>query len=373
VRILGIETSCDETAAAVVEDGRHVHSHVVASQVELHARFGGVVPELAARRHLELIHPVVEEAVSGAGGWDLVEGVAVTRGPGLLVALLVGLQAAKGIALARGLPLAGVHHLAGHVASLFIEGATVAPKGLGGPEPPRFPFVALVVSGGHTHLYAVEGEGRQPNGKFRLLGATRDDAVGEAYDKVAKILGLGYPGGPLVDALAQEAAAGQSGQEQDPQFPRPMLDDPGLDFSFSGLKTAVLYHLQNLGLYEDNPKVSPVERAREIPPETLQRICRAFQDAAVQVLVEKVFRAAEMEGVNDVAIVGGVAANRGLREAVLGRASAEGIRVHVPSPTYCTDNAAMIAAAGYPLLRAGGPPLEEAVRLDVDPGWELAS
>ncbi|MFQ5692608.1 MAG: tRNA (adenosine(37)-N6)-threonylcarbamoyltransferase complex transferase subunit TsaD, partial [Nitrospinota bacterium] len=340
MRVLGIETSCDETAAAVVRDGRAVLSEVVASQGDLHAKFGGVVPELAARRHTERIHPVIEEAVSRAGGWDAVEGVAVTRGPGLLVALLVGLQAAKGIALARGLPLAGVHHLAGHVAALFIEEAAAEGAGVGGPEPPAFPFVALVASGGHTHLYLAKGPGR-----YRLLGATRDDAAGEAYDMVAKILGLGFRGGPAVDALARLAAAAGAGGESGPRFPRPMLDDPGLDFSFSGLKTAVLYHMQGLGLYEDDPTVSPQERARRAPPDLLRGVCRAFQEAVVEVLVEKVFRAARREGVRDVAVVGGVAANRGLREALAERGAAEGIRVRVPSLAYCTDNAAMIAAA----------------------------
>ncbi|MFQ5912261.1 MAG: tRNA (adenosine(37)-N6)-threonylcarbamoyltransferase complex transferase subunit TsaD [Nitrospinota bacterium] len=367
MRVLGIETSCDETAAAVVRDGRSVLSKVVATQEDLHARFGGVVPELAARRHMERLHPVVEEAVSRAGGWEAVEGVAVTRGPGLLVALLVGLQAAKGIALALGLPLTGVHHLAGHVASVFIDGATGEPDGLGGPDPPAFPFVALVASGGHTHLYRVE-----TYGKFRLLGATRDDAAGEAYDKVAKILGLGYPGGPRVDALAREAGPVGPGSGDGPKFPRPMLDDPSLDFSFSGLKTAVLYYLQGLGLYEDDPRIAPQERARRVPPGLLRRICREFQEAAVEVLVEKGFRAASGEGVENLVVVGGVAANEGLRDALVRRGDAEGIRVHIPARAYCTDNAAMIAAAGFWSLQGEEPPLEEALRLDADPGWELA-
>ncbi len=373
MRVLGIETSCDETAAAVVADGCRVLSTVVASQMELHARYGGVVPELAARRHVECIHPMVEEAVSRAGGWETIEGVAVTRGPGLLVALLVGLQAAKGIALARGLPLTGVHHLAGHVASLFLEGATMEPEGLGGPEPPASPFVALVVSGGHTHLYRVEGNGVEGCRKFRLLGATRDDAAGEAYDKVAKILGLGYPGGPVVDALAREAGSVEPGPETGPRLPRPMLDDPSLDFSFSGLKTALLYYLQALGLYEDDPTIAPQERARRVPPELLRRICREFQDAVAEVLVEKAFRAVRLERVQDVAVIGGVAANEGLREALVRRGAAEGIRVHVPALAYCTDNAAMIAAAGDWSLRQGEGSLEDALRLDADAGWELAS
>jgi len=370
MRVLGIETSCDETAAAVVEGGRTVCSTVVASQADLHAPYGGVVPELAARRHIERIHPVVDEAVSRAGGWEAVEGVAVTRGPGLLVALLVGLQAAKGIALARRLPLTGVHHLAGHVASVFIEGATREPDGLGGPVPPRFPFVALVVSGGHTHLYRVD-----ESEKFRLLGATRDDAAGEAYDKVAKILGLGYPGGPVVDKLARAHGPVDGAGDGTPRFPRPMLNDPSFDFSFSGLKTAVLYDLKGRGLYDDDPGLSPRERAREIPPELLGRICRAFQDAAVEVLVAKTFRAAGREGVDDVAVVGGVAANGGLREAMVRRGREEGVRVHIPAPAYCTDNAAMIAAAGHSALQAGGggPPLEEALAMEAQAGWELAS
>lgn len=373
MRVLGIETSCDETAAAVVEDGNHVLSKVVAVQFDVHAPFGGVVPELAARSHVERIHPTVQEAVSQAGGWDSIDGVAVTRGPGLLVALLVGLQAAKGIALARTLPLVGVHHLAGHVASVFIEGATLPPDGLGGGRPPDFPFVAMVVSGGHTHLYRVDGGNGREAMRYRLLGATRDDAAGEAYDKVASLLGLGFPGGPRIDLLATEGEAGPDDGYPALRFPRPMLDDPSLDFSFSGLKTAVMLHLKSIGAYDDDPAKSPLERAREMPPAKLRRICREFQQAVVDVVTEKAFRAVHQEGVRDLAVVGGVAANGSLRNALIQRGEPEGIRTHVPALEYCTDNAAMIAAAGYPILREGGLSLKDALSMDADPGWELDS
>ncbi len=364
MRVLGIETSCDETAAAVVEDGRCVLSNIVASQLALHQKYGGVVPELAARHHIERIHPVLEEALAVADvGWEEVDAVAVTRGPGLVVALLVGLQAAKGVALARGIPLVGVHHLAGHVSALYLEAAMQEPDGIGGPESPPLPFVALVVSGGHTHLYRVEDPF-----SFRCLGATRDDAAGEAYDKVARLLGLGYPGGPILDALAAEVEG-----EPSIQFPRPILDDGGLDFSFSGLKTAVLYHLMDLGLYTNDPALPPLERARGIGEDLRRQIAHAFQAAVVEVLTEKALRAVRQEGCRALAVVGGVAANQGLRTRLRRRSVEEGVGLYVPAVPFCTDNAAMIASAGYFLLKAGRQTETQALRLDADAGWELSS
>ncbi len=373
MRVLGIETSCDETAAAVVEDGKHVLSKVVGVQFDVHSPYGGVVPELAARSHVERIHPIVQEAVLQAGGWGRLEGVAVTRGPGLLVALLVGLQAAKGIALARKLPLVGVHHLAGHVASIYLQDATLPPAGLGGGQPPDFPFVALVVSGGHTHLYrADEGDQNQAI-RYQLLGATRDDAAGEAYDKVASLLGLGFPGGPRIDSLARNSEGEQEEEHSVPRFPRPMLGDPTLDFSFSGLKTAVLVYLQSIGVYDDDPLKSPLDRTGEMSSELLEKICREFQNAVIDVLMQKAFRAVCQEGVRDLVVVGGVAANEGLRNALIEMGGLEDVRVHVPAIEYCTDNAVMIAAAGTPLLRQKRIFLEDTLSMEADPGWELDS
>ncbi len=298
--ILGIETSCDETAAAVVsEDGRAL-SNVVASQAELHARFGGVVPEVASRRHLELVMPVVGEALSGAGvALDGVDSVAVTRGPGLVGALLIGLSAAKALAWSRRLPLALVDHLHGHVAALYLE-----------PDPVEPPFLCLLASGGHTLLVDV----RDRSG-FRVLGSTLDDAAGEAFDKGARLLGLGYPGGAAIDRLAREG---------DPEaFRFPVARVPGFDFSFSGLKTALLYTV------------------RDLAPDELERrradLAAAYQRAIVRALVERTVAAADAIGAEKIAVVGGVAANSELRAALLGAALAP--------LDLCTDNAAMIASA----------------------------
>jgi len=324
--VLGIETSCDETAAAVLEDGRRIRSNVVASQVELHAPYGGIVPELASRRHLEAIHPALDRALADAGvGLADLAALAVTVGPGLVGSLLVGVSVAKAIAFARRLPLVGVNHLEGHIAAAFLEFPALT-----------HPFVALVVSGGHTHLYHVPAEC-----EYRLLGRTRDDAAGEAFDKVAKFLGLGYPGGP---AIEREARGG------DPQaipFPRAVFSDGNPDFSFSGLKTAVVHHLKGLGSGAPAPGTPPAGS------QELRDICASFQQAAVDMLVEPVMGAARDLAVGRVVVAGGVACNGALREALKAEAEAEGIQLFIPSPALCTDNAAMISGAGAIRLRRG--------------------
>ncbi len=324
--VLGIETSCDETAAAVLEDGRGIRSNVIASQVELHAPYGGIVPELASRRHLEAIHPILDRAlaIAGVGLVDLAA-LAVTVGPGLVGSLLVGVSVAKALAFARQLPLVGVNHLEGHIAAAFLEFPALT-----------HPFVALVVSGGHTHLYHVPAEC-----EYRLLGRTRDDAAGEAFDKVAKFLGLGYPGGP---AIEREARRGDS---QAIPFPRAVFSNGSLDFSFSGLKTAVIHYLKGLGCMAPSPEAPPIGYAE------LQDICAGFQQAVVDMLVERVMSAARCLPVSRVVVAGGVACNGALREALRAEAEAEGIQLFIPSPALCTDNAAMIAGAGDVRLRRG--------------------
>lgn len=315
--LLALETSCDETAAAVVRDGRDILSSVVSSQVAIHAEYGGVVPEIASRRHLELITPVVRQALHQADvTLKQIEGIAVTRGPGLLGALLVGVSVAKSLALARSLPLVGIHHIEGHLLAPALE------------EPLAFPFLGLVVSGGHTHLYLVEGVGR-----YRTLGRTIDDAVGEAYDKSATLLGLGYPGGALIDRLARE------GDATTIKFPRPMLHDGTLNFSFSGLKTAVLTHLKK-------QPVAPDDRE-------LRHLCASFQAAVCEVLVKKTEAALVQTGVKRLVVAGGVACNSGLRAAMGEMAVRRGIDLRFPSPALCGDNAAMLAAAADAYLTAG--------------------
>lgn len=315
--ILGIETSCDETAAAVICDSGEILSNVVLSQIEVHRPFGGVVPEIASRKHVEWIIPVVREGLRSArvSARDL-DGVAVTQGPGLVGSLLVGLGVAKGMAYALRLPLVGVHHLAAHIAAAYLENPQLAP-----------PFVALVVSGGHTALYHVLGEDR-----FHLLGQTRDDAAGEAYDKVAKLLGLGYPGGPVIEQLASD------GDPRAVAFPRGLTRGSNLEFSFSGLKTAVLFHL----------------RQRCLPPlgrEVLADISASFQEAVIDVLVAKTRLAALRCRAKRVAVTGGVACNERLRERMLAMGREEGWEVFFPSPSLCTDNAAMVARAGLHALK----------------------
>ncbi len=313
--ILGIDTSCDDTSAGVVVDGRQVLSNVVHSQVKLHQPHGGVVPELASREHLKNIMPVVSESLRKANirMRDL-DGIAVTVGPGLVGALLVGLYYAKGLSYVHNIPLVGINHLEGHILSIFLE-----------EESPGFPFVALTVSGGHTSLYHVEGYG-----KYTQMGQTLDDAAGEAFDKVAKILGLGYPGGPVIENSARD------GSKDRINFPRAYLSSDSFDFSFSGLKTAVALYIKKWR-----------EGQEEAEGVALADIAASFQEAVVDVLVRKVMGARKKVGVTSVVVAGGVACNDRLRTNLNEAGSSRDIQVYYPRPEYCTDNGAMIAAAGY--------------------------
>ncbi len=323
--VLGIESSCDETAAAVLEDRTKCRSSIIASQIEVHRKFGGVVPELAARRHIEAIGIVIPEALDEAGvTLDDIDAVAVTAGPGLIGSLLVGLCAAKAIAWQRGLPLLVVNHLEGHVRSAFIEHPEI-----------EFPAIALIVSGGHTSLYLCPSEGI-----YRLLARTRDDAAGEVFDKVAKLLGLGYPGGPVIERLAKGA------DERAYDFPKARMKDGSMDFSFSGLKTAVRRRAQSEQL--DRPR----EEGEEIPEE-VRNLAASFQRAVVDVLVKRTVEVCRKEAVRTVLVTGGVACNRRLRGAFESAAKKEGLALYIPSPQYTTDNAAMVAAAGFVHLDAG--------------------
>jgi N6-L-threonylcarbamoyladenine synthase len=312
--ILAIETSCDETSAAVVRDGREVLSNVISSQIEFHKKYGGIVPEVAARKHIEVISPVIKEALEQAK-CDIkeIEAVAVTYGPGLVGSLMVGLCAAKAIAWSLSVPLVGVNHLEGHLYANFL-GSRAKGQGPG----IQFPFICLLVSGGHTMIIKVSD-----HGKHETLGRTRDDAAGEAFDKVARFLGLSYPGGPIIDKLAQE------GDPKAVKFTRPMPD--GYDFSFSGIKTGVV----NLVASSQGPG------ARK------EDIVASFQQAVVDVLVAKTVRAAKDHGCRTVALAGGVSANSQLRAELQKRCAAEGLTAHIPPCEYCTDNAAMIAAAAF--------------------------
>jgi N6-L-threonylcarbamoyladenine synthase len=322
VRVLAIETSCDETAAAVVDNGRDVRSSVVASQADLHARYGGVVPEIASRAHVELICDVIEQSLVEAGAsLEEIDAVAAVRGPGLAGALLVGVSAAKAISIARGLPYVGVHHHEAHLYAAMIEDPQLEP-----------PLVTLIVSGGHTLLIAMDG-----HGSYRVLGETVDDAAGEAFDKIARFLGLGYPGGPAIDRVALD------GDPEAIRFPRPMRGE-GHDFSFSGLKTAV------------------VQYVRKHPDADVADVAASFQAAIVDVLVEKLVGAAQETGISTVVAGGGVAANSALRGRLFDLAADGDLRVVVPGIALCTDNAAMVGAVAAYRLAADGPtPLEAPV------------
>jgi N6-L-threonylcarbamoyladenine synthase len=355
--ILGLETSCDETAAAVVADGRSILSNVVASQIELHRRYGGVFPEVASRQHVLDITPVIEEALAQAGtSWAGLEAIAVTFGPGLVGSLLVGVNVAKAIAWAKGLPLIGVNHLEAH---LYANWLYTSRKGINAESPPapRFPLLCLIVSGGHSDLVWMTA-----HGQYRVLGRTVDDAAGEAFDKVARLLGLGYPGGPAI----QKAAEGGNPTRFD--FPRAMLKE-GYDFSFSGVKTAVLRMVQR---YEGSGKKPSKERSRQLPraPSVQRRLpvadlAASFQAAVVDVLVQKTCRAAEEFQVEEVLLAGGVASNALLRGQMVTRLK---VPVRYPPPILCTDNAAMVASAGYFKHMAGE---QAGWDLDVQPGMSL--
>ena len=332
MNILGIDTSCDDTSAAIVTGGEKVRSNIVHSQVTLHHPYGGVVPELASREHLRNLVPVVQEALTRAGlELGALDGIAVTVGPGLVGALLVGLSYAKALAYVHHLPLVGINHLEGHILSIFLE-----------REVPPFPFAALTVSGGHTSLYEVKGIG-----DYVLLGQTLDDAAGEAFDKVAKILGLGYPGGPVIEKTAHH------GDGAAIKFPRAFLAPDSLDFSFSGLKTAVSLYVKT---WYEGTKIDPKEG-------TLEDIAASFQEAVIDVLSQKLMMAQKKTCANALVLAGGVACNRALKSRVAELAHSGGVSLYCPRPAYCTDNGAMIALAGYyRLLRGERAPLSLDVR-----------
>ena len=337
MRVLGIETSCDETGVAIYDGAHGLLAHHVYSQIDLHADYGGVVPELASRDHVRKLLPLLRQTLDEAGisPSDL-DGVAYTAGPGLVGALLVGAAAARSLAWSLGVPAVAVHHMEGHLLAPMLE-----------DDPPAFPFVALLVSGGHTQLVQVDGVGR-----YRMLGESLDDAAGEAFDKTAKLLGLGYPGGPALATLAEH------GDPERFRFPRPMTDRPGLDFSFSGLKTYTLTTLQ--------------QESQGLQGAALDRlkadVARAFEDAVVDTLAIKCRRAVEQSGVATLVLAGGVSANRRLRARVDQMMAERGGRACYPRPVFCTDNGAMIAYAGWQRLRAG---LTEALAFDVRPRWDM--
>ena len=333
MRVLAIESSCDESAAAVLDEDRGLLAHELHSQIELHRAYGGVVPELASRDHVRKLLPLVRRALGRAGTAPAeLSGVAHTAGPGLIGALLTGAALARGLAYALGLPAVAVHHLEGHLLAPLLE-----------PDPPPFPHVALLVSGGHTQLIEVGAIGR-----YRILGDTRDDAAGEAFDKTAKLLGLPYPGGPELAKLARAGTAGIF------HFPRPMLDRPGLEFSFSGLKTAVLHAL----------------RGRELSAALRADVARAVEEAIVDTLVAKALRALELTGLRTLVVSGGVSANQRLREALEEAVGRGGGRVYYPRTEFCTDNAAMIAVAGLARLKAGE---REGLAIEARAQWPIES
>ena len=318
IYILAIESSCDETAAAVVKNGRTVLSNVISSQIALHTLYGGVVPELASRKHIEKINQVITQALTDADmTLDDMDAIAVTYGPGLVGALLVGVAEAKAIAYAKKKPLVGVHHIEGHICANFIENKEL-----------ESPFICLVVSGGHTHLVVVEDYG-----KYKILGRTRDDAAGEAFDKVARAIGLGYPGGPKIDKISKE------GNPEAITFPRAKVGDSEYDFSFSGLKSSVLNYLNSCQM-----KGEEINRAD---------VAASFQKAVTDVLVQNAMHGVKAYGLNKLAIAGGVASNSALRAAMKEACEKNGVEFYYPSPIFCTDNAAMIGVAGYYEYMAG--------------------
>ena len=321
MKVLAIETSCDDTGAAVLQDGRTILSNVVSSQVSVHQKYGGVVPELASRKHLESIVPIVTEALQEARTLlTEIDGIAVTQGPGLVGSLLVGLSFAKSLSFVTGAPFVGVNHIEGHLSAIFLE-----------ERAPSFPFIGLVVSGGHTSLFRVDGFG-----KYKRLGRTRDDAAGEAFDKVAKLLGLGYPGGPIIDELSK------TGNPKAIHFPRANLGRNSFDFSFSGLKTAVVNYVKLHG-----------EPPGAYPPGVVRDIVSSFQEAVNEVLVKKTLQAARDQKLKRVVLSGGVASNQHLRRKLQEKALQQEVEVYLPSPKFCTDNAAMIGVVGAYYLKQG--------------------
>jgi N6-L-threonylcarbamoyladenine synthase len=319
--ILAIETSCDDTGAAIVLDGRKILSNIVSSQVSIHQKYGGIVPELASRKHIESVVPIVTEALKIAKvTLKDIDGIAVTQGPGLVGSLLVGLSFAKSLAFVTGLPLVGVNHIEAHLSAIFLE-----------EKPPKFPFIGLVVSGGHTSLFRMDGFG-----KYERLGQTRDDAAGEAFDKVAKLLGLGYPGGPIIDELSK------TGNSKAIRFPRASLGRDSFDFSFSGLKTAVVNYV----------KAHP-EPTGGYPEDLIKDIVSSFQEAVVEVLVKKIVKAAKHQGLKRIVLSGGVASNQRLRQKIIEASHEQKLRIYLPSPPFCTDNAAMVGVVGYEYLKRG--------------------
>lgn len=330
---LGIETSCDETACAVIRDGREVLSNIISSQIDIHKQFGGVVPEVASRKHIESINNIIQEALDVAGvGFKDIDMVGVTQGPGLVGALLIGVSAAKAIAYGLDKPLVGVNHMEGHVCANYIEHPNLEP-----------PFTCLIVSGGHSYLLDVKGYT-----DYELVGRTRDDAAGEAFDKVARSLGLEYPGGPIIDRLAQ------TGNKDAIDFPRVMLEKDSYDFSFSGLKTAVLNYINQ-----------QKQKGEEI---IVEDVAASFQGAVLDVLVDKSFRLAEERGSKKIVLAGGVAANSGLRQMMKERGKKENVDIFYPSIELCTDNAAMIASAAYFNYQAGNV---SSMNLNVVPNLSL--
>lgn len=333
VLILAIESSCDETAAAVVKNGRYVLSNIISSQIDLHKLYGGVVPEIASRKHIENIDAVITEALRQADTViEDIDAIAVTYGPGLVGALLVGVAEAKALAFATGKPLIGVHHIEGHISANYIENVEFCP-----------PYIALVVSGGHSHLLYVKDYG-----EYEILGRTRDDAAGEAYDKVARAIGMGYPGGPKVDAAAKRGNADAI------PFPRVFLEENSYDFSFSGLKSAVLNY---------------INKQKMMNQEIIQDdVAASFQKAVVEVLVSKTIKAAKEYGVKSVALAGGVASNSALRFEMKKACERESIFLNIPSPVLCTDNAAMIGAAAYYEYKKG---IRDSLHLNANPNLKL--